>query len=196
MSVATKIRNDSRESSRKTQPRNLQASPILLAPKLEYGDVSTGVGSYLSKEQLPSNMLTLQPPSRAQRSYSPPMVNALVDWAVDQDSTPLQVWEGVVKEVDRDAQTMRVVLTPRMFIDESHTADIELQWVTEQDQDLVRPGAVFYLTLFKRTSRGSISNSQELRFRRLPSWTKSQIGEIDKQADLLLSKMRASPVAE
>ena len=196
MPVATKIRNDSRESSRKTQPGNLQASPILLAPKLEYRDASTGMGSYLSREQQPSNMLTLQPPNGAQRFYSPPMVNALVDTPIDQDSTPLQVWEGVVKEVDRDAQTMQVVLTPRMFIDEPHTADIELQWVTEQDQDLVRPGAVFYLTLFKRTSRGSISNSQELRFRRFPSWTKSQIGEIDKQAGLLLSKMRASPVAE
>lgn len=196
MPIATKIRNDSRESSPRTQPGNLQASPILLAPKLEYRDVTTGGGSYLSKEQVRSSMLTLQSLNSVPLSYSPPMVNALVDIPVDQDSTPLQVWEGVVKEVDRDAQTMQVVLTPRMFSDEPHTADIELQWVTEQDQDLVRPGAVFYLTLFKRTSRGSISNSQELRFRRLPSWTKAQIGEIDKQADLLLSKMRASSVAE
>lgn len=194
--IATKLQRGSPVSSGKTQPIVWRQAQ-LLEPKLEYMHVGTTdlkPDNSVDGEKIASP--TLQSPNFVSRSYLPPVVNALVDTPVDQDSTPLQVWEGVVNDVDHDAQVMQVVLTPRMRVDEPHTADIELQWVADQDLDLVKPGAVFYLTLFKRTTKGSISNSQELRFRRLPSWSKSQMVEIDKRADALLLKMRASPVAE
>ena len=193
--IATKLHRGLSASSGKTQPIKLR-SPRLLTPKPEYIHFGTNLIANISAGAAQIISPTLQSPNIASKSYSPPAVDALVDTPVDQDSTPLQVWEGVVNDVDHDAQIMQVVLTPRMLVDEPHTADIELQWVADQDLDLVKPGAVFYLTLFKRTSKGSISNSQELRFRRLPSWSKSQMVEIDKRADALLLKMRASPVAE
>jgi len=77
-----------------------------------------------------------------------------------------------------------------------HSAEIDLEWVSDQDKDLVRPGAVFYLTLFKRTKRGSVENAQELRFRRRPSWSLNQLKRIEESAPSLAAKMKALPIAE
>ena len=78
-----------------------------------------------------------------------------------------------------------------------HTADINFEWVSNQDMELVRPGAIFYLTLYKRTKMGgSIENTQELRFRRRPSWSPMELKRIDEKASTLLSKMTALPTAE
>jgi len=107
----------------------------------------------------------------------------------DVQTVPLQVWEGRVVSVDLDNQTMEVFLSSTLGGYEAHTGDIDLQWVSEQDKDLVVPGAVFYLTLFKRSKRGTVENSQELRFRRQPNWTKHQLALISKGADALLAKM-------
>ena len=74
-----------------------------------------------------------------------------------------------------------------------HSGEIDLEWVADQDADLVCPGAVFYLTLYKKRKKGGmIENSQELRFRRRPSWSRQQIASIDAVAERLLSKLRAS----
>ena len=74
-----------------------------------------------------------------------------------------------------------------------HSGEIDLEWVADQDADLVCPGAVFYLTLYKRRRKGgTIENSQELRFRRRPSWSRQQVASIDAIAERLLSKLRSS----
>jgi hypothetical protein len=109
---------------------------------------------------------------------------------------PLQVWEGTVLDVDRAGGVMQVLLNAKIGGIPRHTGEIELEWVSDQDQDLVRPGAVFYLTLFKRTKRGSVENAQELRFRRRPSWSAAQLKQIEEDAVLLLSKMKALPTSE
>lgn len=112
------------------------------------------------------------------------------------DSAVIQVWEGKVLEVDSDNGVMQVLLNAKIGQVLPHTGEIELQWVSEQDLDLVCPGAIFYLTLFKRKKRGGIENAQELRFRRRPSWTRQQIVQIEHEANMLLSKMKARPLAE
>lgn len=113
---------------------------------------------------------------------------------INADSTPIQIWEGTVIKVDQGV--MEVLLDAKMDATPRHTCEINLEWVPEQDKDLVRPGAVFYLTLFKRTTRGSIQNSQELRFRRRPSWTAVQIREIHRAAEASLANMAPLPTAE
>jgi len=129
-----------------------------------------------------------------QPAFEPPIPS---QWApVSGDSIPLHIWEGTVESVDYDARIMRVLLDAKWGDIPQHTADIELQWVSDQDLDLLRPGAVFYLTLYKRTNRGSIENSQELRFRRLPSWSMAQLKRIDDDAAMLLSKMKPLPLSE
>jgi hypothetical protein len=112
------------------------------------------------------------------------------------DSAVLQIWEGVVKQVDRKAAAMDVLLTAKMGNERPHTAEIGLEWVAEQDLDLVRPGAVFYLTLYKRTEKGSVQNSQELRFRRRPAWNRQQVAAIRREADQLGHKLAERPRAD
>ena len=105
-------------------------------------------------------------------------------------TAPIQIWEGEVLSVDQDAGTMRVLLSAKIGNVPDHTAEINLEWVVEQDKDLVRPGAVFYWTLYKETKRGSINNGQELRFRRLPTWSKNQIERVHRDAKQLFARIR------
>jgi len=130
-----------------------------------------------------------------QRRYDPPRVKYLLPVDVNADSTPMQVWEGTVLGVNHETAVMQVLLDPKIGQMPRHTGEVDLEWVSEQDQDLVRPGAVFYLTLFKRTRQGSIENSQELRFRRRPSWSAAQLKQIENDAAFLFSKMRPLPTS-
>ncbi len=111
-------------------------------------------------------------------------------------AAPIEVWEGEVKSVDATAQTMHVYLHSKLSQAPAHAGEIALEWVSDQDKDLVIPGAVFYWTLYKETRRGSIRNSQELRFRRLPSWSRSQLERIQAEASKLLRAPRPARVFE
>jgi hypothetical protein len=102
------------------------------------------------------------------------------------DSKPIQLWEGVVTAVG--AASMDVRLNAKHGKLPQHTASIALEWVHEQDLSLVKPGAVFYLTLFRKLNRGSIQNSQEIRFRRLPSWSDLDVGRLRSAAEALKRK--------
>jgi hypothetical protein len=129
-----------------------------------------------------------------QRTFAAPMANASLKHEVRADSTPLQVWEGTVLNVDRAACVMQVLLEAKIGQMPQHTGEIDLDSVSPQDQDLVRPGAVFYLTLYKRTIP-SVENIQELRFRRRPSWSPAQLTQVERDASMFLSKMKALPTA-
>lgn len=131
-----------------------------------------------------------------QRRFAPPVVLGNRQMAESADATVIQVWEGKVLRVDHERAVMDVTLEAKMGGIPPHSAEVELQWVSDQDRDLVEPGAVFYLTLFKRTKHGSIENTQELRFRRLPAWTRQQVVSIHEDAARLMVKMKARPQAE
>lgn len=130
-----------------------------------------------------------------QKSYESPMTRSAYASDVNANSVPMQIWEGTVVEVDRESDTMQVLLDAKMGQSPQHTAEIELRWVDDQDQELVRPGAVFYLTLFMRT-KPSVENAQELRFRRRPTWTSSQIEQIERDAAELQLKIQTAPLAQ
>lgn len=109
---------------------------------------------------------------------------------------PVQLWEGVVKNVDAAESTMTTLLTDKLGGIDDHIAEISLEWVSGQDRDLVQPGAVFYLTLYKEISlAGTCKNSQELRFRRLPNWSKKEVQGFSAEAGVLLRKFRIKPIA-
>lgn len=111
-------------------------------------------------------------------------------------ASPVQIWEGEVKSVDWKSKMMEVELNAKIGSLPTHAAEIELRRVAEQDLELVSPGAVFYLTVSDRWDRGTIENVQELRFRRRPSWSRRQIDEIWRDADLLGQNLSSKPSAE
>jgi hypothetical protein len=116
---------------------------------------------------------------------------------IDSDTVVIQIWEGCVQSVDAIERKMKAVLTAKMGQIPEHVGTIDLQWVPAQDSDLIMPGAVFYLTLFKRVKKGgTIENSQEIRFRRRPNWSKNQIAKINVRANELLTKFKSKPIAE
>jgi len=129
-----------------------------------------------------------------QREFVAPRIPATELPDFKADVAPLGVWEGVVVEVDDKARVMQVLLDAKMGQMPRHTAEVDLDSVSPQDIELVRPGAVFYLTLYKRT-RPSVENIEELRFRRRPAWSQTQLTQVDKEASDLLSKMKALPTA-
>lgn len=164
------------------------------AESVEFRPVKKFLRTTIPSDPDKSSDFALTSAQGLQRSFESPIPAV---WSpTSADSTPLQIWEGTVLKVDHTAGVMHVLLDAKMAQVPRHTAEIDLEWVSDQDEDLVRPGAVFYLTLFKRTRRGSIENSQELRFRRRPSWTPSQLKRIDEEASKIAAKMKALPLAE
>jgi hypothetical protein len=163
---------------------------VITAPKPVVQYVSPTTGDWSLRRAESTELL---PTGAPRRTFVPP-TNVSTMPEVKPDSTPLQVWEGTVVSVDNAAGIMQVVLDAKIGQMPRHTAEIELSDVSSQDEDLVRPGAVFYLTLYKRTLP-SVENVEELRFRRRPSWSSTQLARIDKEATKFLSKMKAPPTA-
>ena len=111
------------------------------------------------------------------------------------DAVPLEIWEGEVVTVGA-GQTMFVKLQSKMTNTEAHTVEIDVSWVDEQDKDLVIPGAVFYLSLGRTNKRGSIENTEKIRFRRRPDWTPVQAKRIRAAAIEMHKKFRPKPLAD
>ena len=100
----------------------------------------------------------------------------------------IHLWEGRVLSVDTKYNYMNVLLVSETDNMEDHKATISLEWVADQDLDLVIPGGVFYLIMYKEKYRGTIKNSQELLFKRLPKWSQSQINQVLDKSKILFSK--------
>ena len=134
--------------------------------------------------------------SQLTKEFLPPIPAKAMETSVGSDASVIQLWEGRVLTVDEVNETMQVLLSAKIGQVPDHTGEIELQWVAEQDRDLVKPGAVFYLTLYRQLRRGSVKNAQELRFRRRPTWSNHQLQQIQKDTEMILSKMKAKPLAK
>lgn len=157
----------------------LEDSPLLSVPprnlQHNYSDVLTP-GSDPLQSRYPETEVS-----------GAPIDALLAHIPVDTRTAPLQIWEGKVVQLSEDGSAMEVLLFDKTGQLPDHTAQMSLEWVAEQDRPLVKPGAIFYLSLYKETKRGTIKNSQELRFRRLPNWSQSQIKRIMLEAEQLLA---------
>jgi hypothetical protein len=101
-----------------------------------------------------------------------------------------QLWEGVVEEVK--ASKNELLVTLRDLWNRSNgpeRAVISLDEVADADRDLVAPGAIFYWSIgYERTIRGQKRSVAEIRFRRLPSWTRSELAQIQREAEEMASR--------
>ncbi|HHL4079884.1 hypothetical protein [Burkholderia sola] len=111
-------------------------------------------------------------------------------------AAPLDIFEGVVQSVDTEHGSMYVKLISKMRPLVDHFAEIRLEYVIPQDRNLVRSGAVFYLSLAVERRRGTVKNVQEIRFRRLPSWTRIEIQKMREDAKVLMSKLKPRPLVD
>jgi hypothetical protein len=155
----------------------LPATPPLSANDVE--GVLTSVTPHVRSENKPTS--ALDEPDREIRV--PP--------AIPQAEMPrshfqcLVQWEGVVTSVangefEAELKELSDPHSPR----ESGTFSMED--VSDNDRDFVTVGAVFYWVIGYRTSRGGQKTKESrIRFRRLPTWTPSQLRDAVRRADEL-----------
>lgn len=95
--------------------------------------------------------------------------------------TALQKWEGFVLKVDKETFTARLIDIKNQGVEEE--AEIYLTEVTEEDYPLLQPGAIFYWSIgyFDHYS-GQRFNTGMIRFRRLPGFSKQEIGLAQEKA--------------
>jgi hypothetical protein len=93
-------------------------------------------------------------------------------------------WEGVVEEVNADGFAARLLNRRNSSKVDTEAADIPFSEVNADDLPLVRPGAIFYLTVYRViASSGQQQRTTRLFFRRLPAWTPSLLASARKRAD-------------
>ena len=96
----------------------------------------------------------------------------------------LQKWEGMVEQVYDDYFSARVIDKTKSSPDEYVEFDIEE--IDREDSALIKPGAVFYWSIGYYTSvLGQRFRVSEIRFRRLPAWSASDISASAEKAALL-----------
>jgi hypothetical protein len=96
----------------------------------------------------------------------------------------LQKWEGVVKKVGSD--TFIAQLTDLSSQSEDEEAEIPIEEISLADKAMLAPGAVFYWCIgYRDTPGGQRIRASEIRFRRLPSWTLTELDKARKEAEEL-----------
>ena len=91
----------------------------------------------------------------------------------------LQAWEGTVEQVG--ATTFNARLFDRTSSEEE-TAEFELSEISEDDRPLVVTGAVFYWDVGYLITPGGRRRASEIRFRRLPAWTREELETARREA--------------
>jgi hypothetical protein len=111
-------------------------------------------------------------------------------------SAPVGVWEGEIASVDPDAGMFSARLTPLRGSDVDVSGDISFEQVNPEDLELVVPGAVFYLEIFRRYVKRQLSYTHQVRFRRLPLWTPAMLEKVSEMAKELRGSEIKSRIAD
>jgi hypothetical protein len=97
---------------------------------------------------------------------------------------PSQVWEGYVTSVIAEEHRFTADLNDVAGLKPSYSVEISMTEIDPEDLDLVVDGAVFYWTFGRvNLSKGNPANFDQIRFRRLPNWSKTRLAAVKKQAD-------------
>jgi hypothetical protein len=101
-----------------------------------------------------------------------------------EELAPRQTFEGTVLSVENGEFRARL----RDISDPSRpdeTAKFSMDEVAEDDIRLVEPGGIFYWIFFQQR-KPSIRNSDEIRFRRLPQWSRGDVVRMEETARELM----------
>lgn len=96
-------------------------------------------------------------------------------------------WEGTVEQVGPEA----FIATLRSLRDAHESekeAEVPLDSINPDDLELLAPGAVFYWTIgYEQSPAGTRRRFSQLKFRRLPAWTKKDLARAERKADELFA---------
>lgn len=86
----------------------------------------------------------------------------------------LQKWRGIVEEVGKGYFTAKLINLTDKGYDEH--AEISNDEITQEDIELIHPGAVFYWSIgYSHSSTGQRRRFSDIRFRRIPVWNNKEI---------------------
>jgi hypothetical protein len=103
-----------------------------------------------------------------------------------EDFLVLQDWEGAVDSIG--PQTFTARLRDRTNKDgyASEIAELPIADISGDDRELLRPGAIFYMTVGRATrASGRQDRVGRIMFRRLPAWTESTLRRAQQRAERL-----------
>jgi len=86
----------------------------------------------------------------------------------------LQKWRGIVEEVQKDCFKAKLINLTDIGFDEY--AEISNDEITQEDTELIEPGAIFYWSIgYSHSSTGQRRRFSDIRFRRIPKWDQKDI---------------------
>jgi hypothetical protein len=98
----------------------------------------------------------------------------------------LQDWEGAVESIGPETFSARLRDWTNKETYASEIAELPIADVSDDDRELLRPGAIFYLTVGRVTRHnGRQDRVGRLVFRRLPAWTGSTLRRAEQRAERL-----------
>jgi hypothetical protein len=88
-------------------------------------------------------------------------------------------WEGTVTAISGDEFTvvLRDLMGPKA---EEYDATFAIEEISDEDRDLLQIGAIFYWTIGYRVLHRQRLRVSEIRFRRLPAWSRADIARVEK----------------
>lgn len=97
---------------------------------------------------------------------------------------PLQEWEGYVIEVKKETFTARLIDITAKDTFEQESAEFAKSDLTDDDLELLRPGAIFrWLIGYARSKGGTKKSVSDIVFRRMPMMTKAEIEKSIERAN-------------
>jgi hypothetical protein len=98
----------------------------------------------------------------------------------------LQDWEGAVDSIGPETFRARLRDRTKEEAYASEIVELPVADVSDDDRELLRPGAIFYLTVGRLTrASGRQDRVGRLVFRRLPAWTASALHSAEQRAERL-----------
>jgi hypothetical protein len=101
----------------------------------------------------------------------------------------LQEWEGQVQVVNRKTFTATLTDVTAGSAEESIEVDLLMDDLSDGDQELVVPGAIFRWIVGHTYTYGQKDSFSRIVMRRLPIWTTHEIKEADREAEELYNAL-------
>lgn len=94
----------------------------------------------------------------------------------------LESWTGLVEQVNATARTFDAQVASELHSSIREAAQFTFDEISEDDLDLVRPGAIFYWSVGYQVDKfGRRSTQSSLRFKRGKFWTRKEQDSVDQR---------------